>query len=274
MRTSYPQKMSQSLLVMIAIVIGLVSNTLLKNVNSAEEQDSEKTEKKEASDSKIPQITKTVPKDGADDVDPSLKEVRVTFNRDMSKGMSWTGEIPVDTARKAKWIDKRTCVLPVKLEPETSYRIGINSVSFQNFRSEKDVPADSSAIEFTTKKAGAAKTEKPSKDAVPKIVKLEPENDATDVDPDTKDLKVTFDIPMGSGMSWTGGGPNFPNLPKGKKAKWSNDGKTCTLPVALEPDHEYELGINSLSFKNFRSKHGIPAEPVVYKFHTAEVKNE
>lgn len=30
------------------------------------------------------------------------------------------------------------------------------------------------------------------------------------------------------------------------------------------------LGINSKSFKNFRSKNGVPVEPVVYRFHTAE----
>jgi hypothetical protein len=227
-----------------------------------------------------PQILKTVPADGADDVDPDLKEIRVTFDQDMDKGMSWTGGPPdfpnVDKSRKARWVDKRTCVLPVILEPEMSYRVGFNSESFKNFQSIKGTAADPSEINFTTTKSADGKgASKPKeKRAAPKIVKLEPANDAKDVDPSTKELKVTFDVPMDSGMSWTGGGDNFPKIPNGKKPKWSADGKTCTLPVSLEPDHDYELGINSVSFKNFRSKAGVPAEPVIYQFHTSAAKDK
>jgi hypothetical protein len=82
------------------------------------------------------------------------------------------------------------------------------------------------------------------------------------------ELKVTFDVPMGGGMSWTGGGEQFPKLPEGKQASWSADELTCTLPVKLEPGHDYQLGLNSPRFKNFQSKAGVPLEPVVYKFHT------
>ena len=68
-------------------------------------------------------------------------------------------------------------------------------------------------------------------------------------------------------MSWVGGGPNFPGV-TGEQAKWSSDGKTCTLPVALQPDHEYLLGINSLQHINFQSKWGVHVEPVQYMFRT------
>ena len=75
-------------------------------------------------------------------------------------------------------------------------------------------------------------------------------------------------MPMGDGMSWTGSGPNFPSIPAGEKPRWSADGRTCTLTVALKPDHEYRLGLNSLSHINFQSKWGVPLEPVVYRFRT------
>jgi RNA polymerase sigma-70 factor (ECF subfamily) len=222
---------------------------------------------------RYPQIVATAPKPGATDVDPALREISVTFDRDMEKGMSWTGGPPdfppVDKSRQARWTDERTCVLPVKLEKGKYYRVGINATGFQNFRSSDRTAAPPSVIYFCT--AGAAK---PIEDRlrVPAILNMEPKNGASDVDPATALVRVTFDMPMGSGMSWTGGGDLFPKSPAGKKAEWSSDGKTCTLPVALEPDHEYQIGINSLSFNNFQSKWGVPAEPVAYKFRTRGTK--
>lgn len=228
----------------------------------------------EGAKKKEPQIVKTVPETGAKDVDPALKEIRVTFDRDMQKGMSWTGGPPLfpptEKKRPAKWIDKRTCVLPVKLEPDTEYRVGVNAPSFKNFRSADGTPAQPAAIEFKTKAASEANDAEQPSDGIPKIVKMEPANDATDVDPATKELKVTFDMPMDKGFSWTGSGPKYPKSPAGKKPRWSSDKLTCTLPVTLEPGHDYELGINSRSFKNFRSESGVPVEPVVYKFRTRE----
>jgi tetratricopeptide (TPR) repeat protein len=100
----------------------------------------------------------------------------------------------------------------------------------------------------------------------PRIVSLSPANGATNVDPATKVLRVTFDVPMAGGFSWTGGGPNFPKTTG--KPHWTADHKTCILPVELKPDWEYRLGLNSLSFKNFRSRSGVPLEPVEYRFST------
>src|ERR1035441_4730481 len=97
-----------------------------------------------------PQIVSTSPARGASDVDPALKEITVTFDQDMEEGMSWTGggpEVPpTPEGKKAHWRDKRTCVLPVKLQSGHHYRIGINSVSYRNFCSASGVPALTSAI--------------------------------------------------------------------------------------------------------------------------------
>ncbi|MFH1918333.1 MAG: hypothetical protein ABIP48_00385 [Planctomycetota bacterium] len=73
---------------------------------------------------------------------------------------------------------------------------------------------------------------------------------------------------MSAGFSWTGGGPRFPNIPGGKGPHWTEDRKTCVLPVELKPDSEYILGLNSPSHKNFQSAAGVPLEPILYKFAT------
>ena len=89
-----------------------------------------------------------------------------------------------------------------------------------------------------------------------------------DVDPTIKELRVTFNVPMAAGFSWTGGGPEFPKTTG--KPRWTADRKTCVLPVKLQPGSNYRLGLNSPSFKNFQSAAGIPLEPVEYQFTTRE----
>jgi hypothetical protein len=177
---------------------------------------------------KYPQIVKSSPAAGETDVSPDLKEITVTFDRDMGKGMSWTGGPPnfppVDESQKARWTDARTCVLPVKLERGKFYRVGINSTSNQNFRGSDGVPAPSSVLYFATKGA------------------------ATDI--------------MNRVRS--------PKIVSGKKPSWSKDGKTCSLPVALEPGKDYKLGLNSLSHINFQSESGVPLAPVIYTFKTRQ----
>jgi len=224
-------------------------------------------------DTPYPQIVKTKPQGGATGVDPDLKEITVTFDRDMSSGMSWTGVPPefppLDESRKAKWSDARTCVLPVKLEKGKFYRVGINDTRHVNFKSSTGAAAPPVVICFVTKGA-TAEVEKQLQ--TPQIVSLDPKNGAADVDPATQSLRVTFSIPMNAGMSWTGGGDGFPRRREGQEPAWSGDGLTCTLPVALEPGHEYQLGLNSLSHNNFQSRWGVPLAPTTYKFRTQNAK--
>jgi hypothetical protein len=217
-----------------------------------------------------PRIVSTSPAVGATDVDPALKQITVTFDQDMGGGMSWTGGGPDYPASpegaEAYWVNKRTCVLPVKIQAGHYYRVGINSPSYRNFSSAAGVPAAPSAIYFTTQ---GASDELKRKTQVPRIVSVKPSNGAKDVSPDVKELRVTFNVAMGGGCSWTGGGPEFPTIPEGKKAFWTEDHKTCVLPVELKPNSQYRLGLNSPSFKNFRSASGMPLEPVVYTFKTS-----
>jgi hypothetical protein len=216
-----------------------------------------------------PRIVSTSPRVGETEVDPKIAEITVTFDRDMSEGFSWTGGgseyPPSPEGAKARWVDKRTCVFPVKLELGRYYNIGINSVSYQNFKSAEGVPVAPSAIYFTTKGASQELKRRVSK---PRIIRLSPLNGAKDVDPGITELRVTFNVPMSAGFSWTGGGPEYPPVPEGKKAYWTDDHLTCVLPVQLQPGTTYRLGLNSPSFKGFQSAGGMPLDPVIYGFTT------
>jgi len=103
-----------------------------------------------------PKVTEMVPPSGATDVDPKLTELRVTFDQDMAGGFSWTGggETFPRTTGRPRWVDRRTCVLPVSLEPGRSYRLGINSPSHRNFKSASRIPVVPVRWSFSTKGSG------------------------------------------------------------------------------------------------------------------------
>ena len=218
-----------------------------------------------------PKIVATTPAVGASDVDPATGEITVTFDRDMAKGFSWTGGgtncPPGVDGRGPFWRDARTAVYPVRLQPGSFYRIGVNSKSRRNFRSVAGVSAQPSAIFFTTRGAGGDQVDKMTK---PAVLSMSPANGANAVDPSTAELRITFNVAMASGFSWTGGGVNYPPMREGERPHWTEDHRTCVLPVRLEPNHAYKLGLNSPSHKNFKSAAGVPLDPVVYTFQTGK----
>jgi RNA polymerase sigma-70 factor (ECF subfamily) len=104
-----------------------------------------------------PVVVKTVPEAGASEVDPKLTEIKVTFSKDMEDGgWSWaqvSEESFPKTDGKPKYLaDKRTCVLPVKLEAGKTYAIWVNSEKFDNFKDKGGKPAVPYLLVFKTKK--------------------------------------------------------------------------------------------------------------------------
>ena len=104
-----------------------------------------------------PVVVKTVPQAGAADVDPKLTEIKVTFSKDMQdRTWSWATlskeSFPTLDGKPKYLKDKRTCVLPVKLEPGKTYAVWVNSEKFDNFKDTGGRSAVPYLLVFKTKK--------------------------------------------------------------------------------------------------------------------------
>jgi hypothetical protein len=104
-----------------------------------------------------PVVVKTVPEAGAGDVDPKLTEIKVSFSKTMQDGTwSWSTlskeSFPKVDGKPKYLADKRTCVLPVKLEPGKTYSIWVNSEKFVNFKDADGRSAVPYLLVFKTKK--------------------------------------------------------------------------------------------------------------------------
>jgi hypothetical protein len=104
----------------------------------------------------------------------------------------------------------------------------------------------------------------------PVVVKTVPEAGDTKVDPATAEIKVTFSKKMADGSwSWTQiSKETFPTI--AGKSRYESDGKTCVLPVKLEPGKTYVLWLNSQKFGNFRDAKGRSAVPYLLVFETEQ----
>jgi RNA polymerase sigma-70 factor (ECF subfamily) len=104
-----------------------------------------------------PVVVKTVPEAGASDVSPRLAEIRVTFSKDMQDG-SWAWStfskesFPKLDGKPKYLADKRTCVLPVTLEPGKTYAIWVNSEKLGDFKDKDGRSAVPYLLVFKTKK--------------------------------------------------------------------------------------------------------------------------
>ena len=104
--------------------------------------------------------------------------------------------------------------------------------------------------------------------AGPTVVDTFPARGALDVDPATKEIRVTFSEGMADGSwSWVQSDASYPEIEG--KPRYADD-HTCVLPVKLRPDTEYVVWINHPRFHNFHSAAGVPAVPYELRFHTAK----
>jgi RNA polymerase sigma-70 factor (ECF subfamily) len=105
-----------------------------------------------------PVVIRTEPAAGDTQVDAAkVPEIRATFSKDMAdKSWSWA-QLAEDTFPKVTGEiryekDRRTCVLPVKLEPGKTYVLWLNTARFQNFKDGAGQPAVPYLLVFETKK--------------------------------------------------------------------------------------------------------------------------
>jgi hypothetical protein len=105
-----------------------------------------------------PEVIRTVPSDGEVDVAAELGALSVTFSESMERaGWSWVTE----AGRSAPsvtgipfYVDELTNVLPVRLQPHTSYVIWVNSpddAELRKFANEDGISAPAYRIRFRTR---------------------------------------------------------------------------------------------------------------------------
>jgi hypothetical protein len=106
---------------------------------------------------KGPKIVAMTPANGAQDVDPNLKAIVVTFDRPM-RAKSWSvvtlgtpeqmpkvaGPLGYDAARKV-------FTMPVQLQPDKEYRFGLNAEQYLGFRSQEGIPLAPVVVRFKTR---------------------------------------------------------------------------------------------------------------------------
>jgi RNA polymerase sigma-70 factor (ECF subfamily) len=113
-----------------------------------------------------PSVVETVPRAGDTEVDPSTKEIRVTFSKDMMTKNMWSvcqvsDETFPESNGKIHYLDdKRTCVIPVKLEGGRTYVMWLNTEKHNSFRDVGNNPCVPYLLVFETKEQGGAEGDK------------------------------------------------------------------------------------------------------------------
>ncbi len=106
-----------------------------------------------------PTVVSLRPAAGATDVEAeAVTELVVTFDRDMqTSAFSFCGGGPafpkIPDGKRPFWRDARTCVLPVALEPDHTYRMSLNCPAATNFRSKDGAQLAPVPWTFTTRPA-------------------------------------------------------------------------------------------------------------------------
>jgi len=102
----------------------------------------------------------------------------------------------------------------------------------------------------------------------PYVVRLTPQNGATDVDPALTELRIEFDRPMKpASYSIVGNKVRIPTMPIA--GHFSDDAKTFVQPIKLQPGRSYTFSLNNIYYSGFASADGLPLDPVAVKFTTA-----
>ncbi|MBN1490098.1 MAG: Ig-like domain-containing protein [Phycisphaerae bacterium] len=217
-----------------------------------------------------PKVAKTSPPADATDVDPGLTEIVVEFDTPV-KMNSWSvvyvdgaelpemvGDAPID------FRDNRTCVMKVKLAPDTAYGIAFNSETRQGFKAAED---ETPAVPFVLRfKTGSGKSAAGPEG--PRVVRSEPADGARDLEPGTFDLVLVFNEPMKDAPPVLATPAEAPPLKTLGAPRWK-DARTAVIPVMLAPKTTYKIGINVGEDKPFVSAgDSTPALPLTITFST------
>ncbi len=120
-----------------------------------EDYEEERQEKMEKLKTNSPRIVSLLPPNGAQDVDPDLQAIVVTFDRPMKDGqwavMRLSDKFPEKGGEVFYDETKKVFTIPVKLKPDTEYELGLNAEGVYAFASEDGDPLYPVVIRFKTK---------------------------------------------------------------------------------------------------------------------------
>ena len=135
---------SRTITLLICIVAIIIGNSIAQTTHSIK--------------SLPPVVVETFPRSGDSAVDPSVKEIKVTFSKDMKTEKMWSW-VMVSKETFPKIVgdvhyleNKRTYVAPVELERGKTYVIWINSEKYNAFKAEDGNPAVPYLLVFDTSK--------------------------------------------------------------------------------------------------------------------------
>src|SRR5688500_11388254 len=80
-----------------------------------------------------PRVVITSPDNGEIDVSPDIKEIRVEFDQPMHPGgrsIVGGGETFPKFAGDPKWLNEKTFIIPVTLQPNHQYQLSLNNDTF------------------------------------------------------------------------------------------------------------------------------------------------
>jgi hypothetical protein len=107
------------------------------------------------SPSPAPKVVSMTPPNGATDVDPNLKEIKVVFDRPMiDENWAVVGggpHFPEITGQVHYDKECKVFTMPVRLKPGWSYQFWLNRGKFNSFQSKEGVPLESVAVTFETR---------------------------------------------------------------------------------------------------------------------------
>jgi hypothetical protein len=103
----------------------------------------------------------------------------------------------------------------------------------------------------------------------PVVIATVPESGAANVDPALTEIRVTFSKEMITDRMWSFVQVSNETFPKSNgQVHYLNDGRTCVLPVQLEPGKIYAIWINSENHHAFQDLGGRAAVPYLLIFET------
>lgn len=102
----------------------------------------------------MPQVASMTPANGETNVDPSLRQITITFDRAMANG-SWglfgnPDDMPEIAGKLSYDSTFKILTVPVRLMPRKTYRFSLNSMRQKPFRSQGGVPLQPVRVTFQT----------------------------------------------------------------------------------------------------------------------------